>query len=466
MIIPQTRLMFWIGLILMLFFTLFGIFPEMLGLTLFFVAGIIIISLIDAILSYSLIKHINIEMPDIIRLIRGRQSKFVIKFIKSKKVDMSIILAIGFPQEIIPAEKIIDISMNSIDENLVFEILCSGALNGKYYISISYLHILSRFGFWNIRKIINNNVEIRVYPDIKNESRQLAGLFTRQSGVGIHISRQYGKGRDFEKLREYIQGDSYEDIHWKITAKRGKPVTKIFQVERTQEVYVIVDSSRLSSRKIPELRKILELKNVKKNNLAQNKENVEITDTAIIDRFITSALITGLAVEKQGDLFGLIISNDKTENFVRAGRGKRHYNICRNILYDIKPKIVSPDYEQLFNFLSLNIRRRALLIILTNLDEPIIAENFIDGIKAISGKHLVCVNMLKNLSLHPFFNEGPVNTIDEIYQNLGSHIAWKGINDIEKIFLRQGVYFKLLNNYSFSADIVGQYVDIKKRQLI
>ena len=59
---------------------------------------------------------------------------------------------------------------------------------------------------------------------------------------------QVGRGREFEKLREYIPGDSFDEIHWKATARRARPITKVFQVERTREVYVAVDLSRLSAR--------------------------------------------------------------------------------------------------------------------------------------------------------------------------------------------------------------------------
>src|SRR5204863_1117351 len=90
--------------------------------------------------------------------------------------------------------------------------------------------------------------EIRVYPNLLNERKNLAALFLHRGSFGMHAQRQIGKGRDFEKLREYIPGDSYDEVHWKATAKRGRPVTKIFQIERTQEVYVIIDASRLSAR--------------------------------------------------------------------------------------------------------------------------------------------------------------------------------------------------------------------------
>ena len=70
----------------------------------------------------------------------------------------------------------------------------------------------------------------------------------RRETVGAQTQRYLGRGREFEHLREYVPGDSFDDVDWKATARRGKPVTRIFQVERTQEIYAVVDSSRLPSR--------------------------------------------------------------------------------------------------------------------------------------------------------------------------------------------------------------------------
>src|SRR5262249_57242960 len=116
--------------------------------------------------------------------------------------------------------------------------------------------------------------EVRVYPNLIAERKKLAALFLNRGPLGLHARRQVGKGRDFEKLREYVPGDSFDEIHWKATARRAKPITKVFQIERTQEVYVVLDASRLSSR------------NTK-------------SGTSILERQITAALILGLATEQQ-----------------------------------------------------------------------------------------------------------------------------------------------------------------------
>src|SRR5208282_4117081 len=134
-------------------------------------------------------------------------------------------------------------------------------------------------------------------------------------------------------------------IHWKATARRGKPITKVFQIEKTQEVYVIVDASRLSAREVQSSRS-----KVQGSMLPDDTQpgilNPE-PGTSTLERFVTAALVLGLAAERQGDLFGLLTFTDKVEKFVRAKNGKNHYSTCRDALYTLEPKIVTPDFDEL-----------------------------------------------------------------------------------------------------------------------
>src|SRR5262249_39840689 len=131
-----------------------------------------------------------------------------------------------------------------------FQWPCTPRRRGNYRLERTHLEGASPLGFWAVRAAVPVACELRVYPNLLTERRNLASLFLNRGAFGLHAQRQVGKGREFEKLREYIPGDSYDEVHWKATAKRGRPVTKIFQIERTQEVYVIVDASRLSARAV------------------------------------------------------------------------------------------------------------------------------------------------------------------------------------------------------------------------
>jgi uncharacterized protein (DUF58 family) len=265
-----------------------------------------------------------------------------------------------------------------------------------------------------------------------------------------------GKGREFEQLREYLPGDSYEDIHWKASARRGQPITKVYQIERTQEIYLIIDASRMSARNcgtggnrysIPGKSKLKEY-------------------TTIVERFTAAALVMGLAAERQGDVFGLLAFDDRVRKFVRAKNGKVHYDACREALYTLQARSVTPDFAELFTFIATKIRRRALLLLLTNLDDPALAESFAGNIGLISRRHLVIVNTLKPAGADPLFKNPDVNSIDDIYRRLGGHLVWRHLREIERQLHRRGVGFNQFENENLCVDLVTQYMSVKQRQAL
>jgi uncharacterized protein (DUF58 family) len=294
--------------------------------------------------------------------------------------------------------------------------------------------------------------EIRVYPSLLSEQKNLAALFLNRVVWGVHSQRQVGQGREFEKLREYIHGDSYDSIHWKATAKRGKPITKVFQVERTQDVYIIIDSSRLSARSI-------------KTEPGINNRNTHQVEE-ILDRFVTAALVMGIAAERQGDRFGFLAFSDRVNTFMRAKSGRTHYNACRDILYNMTSDRVNPDFNEMCSFICSRLRRRSLIIFLTNLDDPVIADSFARNMDMVRRKHLVLVNMLKPVEVQPVFSGPDPHSIDDIYAHLGGHIVWQNLHELSQGLKQRGIGFSLLKSEKMCKSLVSQYITIKKRQLL
>ncbi|MDH5737173.1 MAG: DUF58 domain-containing protein [Gammaproteobacteria bacterium] len=67
---------------------------------------------------------------------------------------------------------------------------------------------------------------------------------TRNPQAGTVSSRFRGRGIDFAEVRLYQPGDDIRSIDWRVTARTGKPHTKLFQEEREKPVLLVVDQSR------------------------------------------------------------------------------------------------------------------------------------------------------------------------------------------------------------------------------
>lgn len=444
MIVPRDKLLFWTAAIVLPFALLMAVAPNAIVVSLMLIAGLFLIAIADAIGARKSLAGIGIELLPVVRMSKDREGKLELRIRNRRRMKKNLRVGLAWPPEIMVENEELDALLPARSEWSRLTWPCMPLKRGNYKLHSAHIETASPLGFWAARKTFPAQSEIRVYPNLLGERKNLAALFLNRGAFGWHAQRQVGKGRDFEKLREYVPGDGYDEIHWKATARRGKPITKVFQIEKTQEVYVIVDSSRLSAR--------------------QSNENMERNST--LERFVTAALVLGLAAERQGDLFGLVTFADKVEKFVRAKNGDAHYNACRDALYTLEPKIVTPDFDELCAFIRLRLRRRALLIFLTALDDPAIAENFLHNIELIRRQHLVLVNMIQPPGVKPLFASPNVAGIDDLYRELGGHLRWQKLRELQKILQRRGVQFSLLANERLSAELVSQYLNVKRRQLL
>ena len=454
-IVPTYRLIYFVGLIFLPLTLLMVMVSSLAVPTIFVAVAIIITVAMDAYRSKRRLEGIRVMLPEVVRISKGRQGNFNLQIENEKLKVGRLRLGLAFPEEIYtPA---VELSIELPEDNHFSSIdwLFQGLKQGRYPLDKYYLETASLWGFWSIRTSVRINMEIRVYPNLFGERKNLRGLFLNK-GLGIHAQRQVGKGRDFEQLREYLPGDSFEDIHWKTTAKRGVPITKVYQIERTQQIYVIIDASRLSARS-PQL-----------NSLSGNGDEKIRADglTTMLERFITAALIMAMAAERQGDLFGLLTFDDKVRSFLKAKMGKAHFNVCRDALYMLQPQSVSPDFTELFTFIGTKIRRRALLVFLTHLDDPILADSFTQYIDLISRHHVVLVNMIKPMVAKPLFTSESVSSVNDIYNDLGAHMLWRRMREIQKVLQRRGVGFAMLENENLCTELVSQYLALKRRQIL
>jgi len=68
-------------------------------------------------------------------------------------------------------------------------------------------------------------------------TRSIAGI------SGLHLSKMRGRGIDFEEFRPYQAGDDIRLIDWRVTARTGRPFTKVFREERERPVIIAAQAA-------------------------------------------------------------------------------------------------------------------------------------------------------------------------------------------------------------------------------
>ena len=400
----------------------------------------------DAWFGLQRLRAVKVFLPEKLRWVQGRPATFDVGFeTQEQSRPLQLRAALAFPESIEPEREEMAVELPARAGRHFLACACQPHLRGLFQIEGCYYETASPLGLWDVRGKSTQAIEARVYPNMDSERSQVAALFLRTRHSGAFATRQVGQGRDFEKLREYVPGDGYSTIHWKATARRGHPITKVFQIEKTQEIYVVIDASRLSGRLVVP------------GDPAQGTH---------LDRYIAAALVLGLAAEKQGDLFGLVTFSDRVLNFIRARNGKEHYGACREALYQLEPQAVSPDFEEIATFARVRLRRRALLIFMTDLDDPVLMESFQQAAELIGKKHLMLVQMLQPGNIRPVFTNPGVARVDDIYQDLAHHLAWHDLRQLTLSLRQRGVGLSLCSGEQFSAEAISSYLRVKQRQLL
>jgi uncharacterized protein (DUF58 family) len=451
MFVPSTRLLWITALAVVPVWLVLGMMGAPLELLLLLGGVALVAAILDVVLSLKKLSMVSMRLPDLVRTSKGKH--FVLEARVSDAAAQCTGLRIGLPLdrqlEAEAPDVLVELPEDGKGALAKWEI--TALERGSYLIGQAYVETRSKLGLWDMRRALSFKCEVRVYPDLSRERHLLAPLFMRKSALGVHQVRQLGKGREFEQLREYQPGDSYGDIYWKGTAKRRFPVTMMHQIERTQEMHVILDISRRSARP-------LEQSTTKPDAMAPKTP---------CERFIQAALVLALAAEQQGDRFGLMTFSDQVHTTLPASSGRAHYNACRDALYTLEPRVVSPDFQELFIQIGNRLRHRSLIIVLTDLGEPWLSESFAESVRQAARKHVVLVHVLGSREFQPLFHKhDAIGHVDHLYSRLAGHLLWSDLQDTTRTLKQCGVHLTSSLQESLIAEVVSEYLKVKKRQLL
>jgi uncharacterized protein (DUF58 family) len=472
---PRQLLLWLFGLVALPLAAIGGLNPAIEPIAIAVLALLAVLAIVDGALAARSASGIRVEVSPLVRLTKEREGTLPLVFVRAESAPaVDVRVGLAFPPEIKALPDAADVSLAAAMPVVRWDWPVIPRRRGRYFLDRVVLETASPLGLWSRREGFPIALELRVYPDLRIERRQIAAMFLPRGGQGVRKRRQVGKGREFEKLREYTAGDPPEEIHWKATARRRKPITRVYQIERTQEVYVILDTSRLSARLAP-LTAGPAAKSAAtiRTHAALDDADLVAVESApptTLERTIASAMLLGDVAARQGDFFGLVTFADRVENFLRARGGIGQHQAVREALFAVQPRMVSPDFGELCAFLRVTLRKRALLVVLTALDDPVLAEAFVRNISLLSRQHLVIVPMVRPAEAQPLFSEdmalSRVDNAAALYARLGGHLRWRHLHQTGESLRSIGVHFSLLDQERMTAQLVNRYLEVKARQLI
>ena len=281
---------------------------------------------------------------------------------------------------------------------------------------------------------------VRVYPNLEEARRQKIFLIrSRQIELEKRLKRQRGQGREFECLREYRAGDEWRDVCWTATARRGTLVTKVFQTERSQTVWLLVDAGRLLRARVAQFSKL--------------------------DYAVNAALSLAQVAFYSGDRVGLLAYGRRPQQRLGAGRGALHLRSIIESLAQVHGEAYEADHMRAADACMGSQQRRSLVVWITDLAETASTPGVIEAATLLARRHLVLLVVIAQPELRQTAAEKPKDLTDMYRYAAALEVVHR-----RDLFLRQvrqqGVLTLEAEAGKLSTAVINRYLEVKERNLL
>jgi uncharacterized protein (DUF58 family) len=278
---------------------------------------------------------------------------------------------------------------------------------------------------------------VKVYPNLLDIRRyDLVLRQNRLQELGLRNSRMYGEGNEFERLREYLPDDEFRRIDWKATARRNRPVTVEYQTERSQSITCMVDIGRMMQS--------------------------PVQDIAKLDYVINAVLLLGYVATGVGDKVGLMTFADEVDTYLSPRMGRMQFYRMLEFLYRVEAQPVEPDYRRAVTYLAGKQRKRALIVIFTDISGGLSIDTLVSHISVLAKNSLPLVVTISDPDVHAAAHQHPEDSL-AAYQRAAAvqllderHLALDNLR-------RRGVLTLDVPAHQLSWSVVSRYLDLKGR---
>lgn len=281
---------------------------------------------------------------------------------------------------------------------------------------------------------------VRVYPNFRLATRmELLGRRSHLLRTGLHSLRRRGQGRTFESLRDYVQGDDTRHIDWKATARRRKTIVREYEVERHQNILLMLDAGRMMTAAVGNLTKL--------------------------DCAVNAALLVAHAAVTHGDKVGLLVFAEDVLAYLPPRAGRRQVERVLEALYRIQPSLIEPDYAAAFRYLATRRLQRALVLVFTDLVDARASGRLLRHVAALMPHHLALLAAIADPTLQGYAQEAPTAAAAVYRQAVARDLLEERAEALRGITARGGLALDVPPE-GLNLAVVNRYLEAKRRGLL
>lgn len=311
---------------------------------------------------------------------------------------------------------------------------------GVYAFGHVLVFATTRIGLVRRRFRCGQPAEVKVYPSyVMLRQYELAAVSNQITETGVKRIRRVGNNTDFEHIKDYVQGDDYRTINWRASARRAHLMVNVYQDERSQQIFSLIDKGRLMQQAFHGM--------------------------TLLDYAINAALVLSYVAIHRQDKAGLMTFADTFDSFVPAERHQGQMQRILECLYSQQTSFGESDFSMLASQLNRLVPRRSFVVLYTNYADFDSLSRQLPYLRMLNQRHRLLVVFFEDSQLNEMVASS-FQDIEECYQHvIGEKMGYER-RLIVHTLRQNGIYSLLTTPERLSVDVINQYIEMRKRQLL
>ena len=307
---------------------------------------------------------------------------------------------------------------------------------GVYSFGYVRVFVTGRIGLVSRRYTCAEPLDIKVYPSyLMLHQYELLAMSDNLTELGIKRVRRVGHHTEFEQIKEYVKGDDYRTINWKASARRHELMVNVYQDERSQQIYNVIDKGRVMQQ--------------------------AFRGMTLLDYAINASLVLSYVAMRKEDKAGLVTF----DTFVPASRQPGYMQTLLENLYSQQTTFGETDFSALCVHLNKHVGKRSLLVLYTNFSSIGSMNRQLSYLKQLNHRHRLLAVFFEDADLKEYIAQ-PAKDTEGYYRHV---IAEKFAYEkrlIVSTLKQHGIYSLLTTPENLSIDVINKYLEMKARQLL
>lgn len=298
----------------------------------------------------------------------------------------------------------------------------------------------TRLGLVSRRFTCGTPRDVKVYPSyLMLHQYELLAISDNLTELGIKRIRRVGHQTEFEQIKEYVKGDDYRTINWKASARRHQLMVNVYQDERSQQIYNVIDKGRVMQE--------------------------AFRGMTLLDYAINASLVISYVAMCKEDKAGLVTFDEHFDTFVPASKQAGHMQTLLENLYSQQTVFGETDFSSLCVHLGKHVSKRSLLILYTNFVNVSSLNRQLSYLQQLNRQHRLLVVFFEDADMKAYISRPAKDTEDYYRHVIAEKFAYEK-RLIVNILKQHGIYSLLTTPENLSIDVINKYLEMKSRQVL